>query len=317
MPSPAFAPKVTPATLKSLDEMRHAFAQRAMEVGVRRPPSLRSPFLVGTLEVQVFRTHREAGHAAAYDDMAYVLGQRNGLMPVLVARARSQLTRWNSEGGGLSNPNGLGKLFPFEKLPIRYMDEFLGQPLDHAGSLSTEFRRQVPADFYNRLRAQEPNPTAGSVEAEMARYVGVMEHCLPFALVTAGIGTGRADGSGAHMAFMDPPWADLNPRDPRRLMVVKLPEWCRKQQATDFGPEVYPTLDAVPEYALSVTMAVILNARRISCLVVGDYKAAAVARTLTCEISADDPASSMREHPCATLYLDEAAAGRALSLLQA
>ena len=286
----------------------------AHQIDLSRPCPLES-LKVDNLEVEIYRTAADAGYAAAWDDLSYLLAlQHDGEVPVLnglAARARSQLYRWHAHGGGLSNPEGLGKLFPFEALRVVCMDEFWNQPIEHPGSLSAEFRSQVPADFFAKLQLEEFHPCAPSIEAEMARYAGFIRQACPdnLHLAQTGIGTGRADGTSPHKAFMDYPWASANPHDPRVMMAVELPQWCREQQFNDFGPAVYPHIDDVPQYALSVTMAVILSAKRISCLVPGAHKANAVNVTLTRKRSPENPATLMRAHQNATLYLDLESAG--------
>lgn len=287
--------------------------------GITRPTPAVLPFKVGKTEVEVYNNMKDAGRAAAFDDIAYLLGLTTDYQKpevnLLVARARSQHTRWAADGG-LSDPNGLGRMFPYEQARIAFMDEFWGQSIASPGSLSSEFRQQVPAIFLKDLKFQEVRTEDdGLIEHEVARYSSILRSRMPFDLVMAGFGTGREDGTGAHMAFMDPPWACADRDEPNVFTQVRLPEWCRVQQMNDFGPTIYPNIDAVPKYALSVTMSTILSANRISCLVVGPHKAKAVKVALTCTPSEENPAALIRN--CnSTLYVDSAAAEEILEAIE-
>ena len=67
----------------------------------------------------------------------------------------------------------------------------------------------------------------------------------------------------------------------------------------------------MPTLALTVTMSALLASRVISLAVPGSQKARAVAATLAGPISTSCPASVLRTHPDATLFLDAAAASLA------
>jgi Glucosamine-6-phosphate isomerases/6-phosphogluconolactonase len=89
------------------------------------------------------------------------------------------------------------------------------------------------------------------------------------------------------------------------VKLVKLADKSRQQQVnTGF----FDRIEAVPQYALTLTLPTICQARRISCLAMGERKAGIVKTMLTGEIAPACPASILRKYPTATLYLDEAAA---------
>lgn len=270
---------------------------------------------VDLLEVQVYDTAKDAGEAAAWDDTQYVreLATSKGLekVNVLFARAHSQRFRWSSTGGGLTNPMGLAKVFPYEQVRFCCMDEFWGQDISHPGSLASALKGQAHPQIYKRMQIQQFSPCSEHIEEETYRYSQILRECTPLHLTQSGIGTGREDGTSPHMAFMDYPWASFDPNDPRLIIPVELPQWCREQQRKDFP--IYESIEDVPRYALSVTIRVIMSAERLSCLVVDEYKANAVRVTLTADISPENPATIMRTHPNAVLYLDKAAAEAWLS----
>ena len=67
----------------------------------------------------------------------------------------------------------------------------------------------------------------------------------------------------------------------------------------------YACIDDVPKQAITVTIPGLLSAAIMHCVVPGRLKAAAVDRTLFGEISEGCPASILRKHKNATLYIDE------------
>ena len=60
--------------------------------------------------------------------------------------------------------------------------------------------------------------------------------------------------------------------------------------------------------AITLTCPTLVSGRTLVCVVPGPRKAAAVAATLRGKISPACPASILRSHPAATLFVDEAAA---------
>jgi glucosamine-6-phosphate deaminase len=109
-------------------------------------------------------------------------------------------------------------------------------------------------------------------------------------------------GENGHLAFNDPP-ADFTTREP--YIVVQLDEACRRQQ---IGEGWFSDLASVPKTAISASIALILSARRLSVCVPGARKAMAVRDCLTGEITPIHPASALRRHDDAVLYLDRESA---------
>jgi glucosamine-6-phosphate deaminase len=112
-------------------------------------------------------------------------------------------------------------------------------------------------------------------------------------------------GENGHIAFNDPAEADFN--DPELVKSVTLDEACRKQQ---LGEGWFPTLGDVPEQALTLTIPAIMNCKTISCVVPDERKAEAVYATLYKEINTACPASILRTHPDARLFLDTGSASK-------
>jgi glucosamine-6-phosphate deaminase len=132
--------------------------------------------------------------------------------------------------------------------------------------------------------------------AECARYRDLLEEA-PIDLVCLGI------GENGHLAFNDPPVADFD--DPEWVKPVELDLLCRQQQVND---GCFPALDDVPRTALTLTIPALLSARAVVGAVPGPRKAQAVRDTLKGPISTACPASILRTHPNAALYLDKESA---------
>jgi glucosamine-6-phosphate deaminase len=111
-------------------------------------------------------------------------------------------------------------------------------------------------------------------------------------------------GENTHLAFNDPP-ADFDATDP--YIIVKLDEACRRQQV---GEGWFARVEDVPDTAISISIRQIMKAREILVIVPDARKADAVKATLESEVSPAVPASILRTHSNATLFLDEAAASR-------
>jgi glucosamine-6-phosphate deaminase len=111
-------------------------------------------------------------------------------------------------------------------------------------------------------------------------------------------------GENGHLAFNDPP-ANLETEEP--YILVELDDACRRQQ---FGEGWFPTFDAVPKQAISMSIRQILKSHDIICTVPDERKAAAVKGAVEGPVTADCPASVLQRHPRVQLFLDEPAAGR-------
>jgi glucosamine-6-phosphate deaminase len=94
---------------------------------------------------------------------------------------------------------------------------------------------------------------------------------------------------------------------------VELDQACRQQQVNEGW---FADLADVPKRAISMSIRQILSAREIIAVVPDARKAQAVKACLEGEISPLAPASFLREHPNATIYLDKDSAAL-LSVQQA
>lgn len=176
-----------------------------------------------------------------------------------------------------------------------HLDEYVGLPLDHPAS----FRKYMVERLIRPAGIRRYHLLDG--EQDVPRAV---------AAANAAIGTGPIDiafvgiGENGHLAFNDPP-ADFQTEDP--YIVVALDAACRQQQV---GEGWFPSLDAVPTHAISMSIRQILKAQQILCLVPDQRKAAAVKACFEGEISPLAPASILRTHPQTTVYLDRGSASQ-------
>ena len=93
------------------------------------------------------------------------------------------------------------------------------------------------------------------------------------------------------------------------MRVVELTEACRRQQVND---KTFPALEAVPRAALTVTIPALMKVERLFIMVSGARKAEAIQAALHGPVSEACPASVLRTHPRAVMFLDQESAGVAL-----
>lgn len=109
-------------------------------------------------------------------------------------------------------------------------------------------------------------------------------------------------GENGHLAFNDPP-ADFAVEDP--YIIVNLDEACRQQQV---GEGWFRDIAEVPAQAISMSIRQIGKSREIICIAPDARKAKAVQACFEGEISVMAPASVLRRHEGATVYLDRESA---------
>ena len=185
----------------------------------------------------------------------------------------------------------------WSRIHAYHMDEYIGLPAELADkSFGTYLREhifgKVPFGSINLIDA-----TAVDYSAECHRYAKLLKE-NPTDIVVLGI------GENGHIAFNDPWIADFE--DPQPVKVVPLDEVCRTQQVND---GCFATLDQVPKHAITLTCPTLCLGSHMFCIVPAKTKAAAVKRTLEGEINADCPATILRRHSSAKLYLDADSSG--------
>lgn len=175
-----------------------------------------------------------------------------------------------------------------------HLDEYVGLSNESPQSFA-KFLKVALFDHVKPGRINYMNGDAQNSLNECKRYSELLKkHPLDIACI--GI------GENGHIAFNDPPVADF--QDPALVKVVELDETCRLQQVHD---GCFPRIDDVPTHALTMTIPAIMSADRIYCIVPGPTKQRAVKSALKGPISTDCPASVLRNHDAATLFVDEEA----------
>lgn len=176
-----------------------------------------------------------------------------------------------------------------------HLDEYLG--MDDQAPQS--FRRFLIDRLVSKVSLGEFHGLGGDAEdgaAETQRY-GELLAANPPDFAVLGI------GENGHLAFIDPPFCDFD--DPLRVKVVELDEVCRAQQVNDGA---FATIDDVPHQALSLTIPTIMACPRLFAIVPGPAKREAIRSTLEGPVATTCPASILRQHPDAHLFIDRASA---------
>jgi glucosamine-6-phosphate deaminase len=183
-----------------------------------------------------------------------------------------------------------------------HLDEYVGLPITHPGSfrkmLLEQLVRQTAISNYHLLDGDAADLS------EVLRRVGSELASAPIDIAFLGI------GENGHIAFNDPP-ADFDTEEP--YIIVELDEACRQQQV---GEAWFADISQVPKNAISMSVRQILKAREILAVVPDTRKAQAVKACFEGDISPMAPASILRTHPNATLYLDRNSASLLSPALQ-
>jgi len=182
----------------------------------------------------------------------------------------------------------------WKKVEAFHLDEYVGLPITHPASFRKILLERVihktgiAKYFFIPAEASDLSSALRGVTAQLTS--------APIDVAFVGI------GENGHIAFNDPP-ADFETEEP--YIVVELDEPCRKQQV---GEGWFSDISQVPARAISMSPRQIMKAREIVAVVPDRRKASAVKLCLEGEVRPEAPASILRTHPNATLYLDEESA---------
>ncbi|HXZ80977.1 MAG TPA: 6-phosphogluconolactonase, partial [Terriglobales bacterium] len=164
-------------------------------------------------------------------------------------------------------------------------------PITHPGSfrkmLLEQLVRKAGIKKYHLLDGDAADP------AEVLMRVGRELASAPVDVAFLGV------GENGHIAFNDPP-ANFSTEEP--YLIVNLDEACRRQQV---GEAWFADVSVVPRQAISMSVQQILKSKEILAVVPDARKAQAVRACFEGEISPMAPASILRTHRNATLYLDK------------
>lgn len=251
-------------------------------------------FAVDSLKVEVYDDRGQAGRAAAVA-VAKAISARQaeaGRANVIFAAAPSQ----DEMLAGLVADRSVD----WSRVAAFHMDEYLGIAADHPAS----FRRYLQEHLFGLVDVRDLHLIPGEATDRPSLACVAYEEILlrsPTDVVCAGI------GENGHLAFNDPPVADF--LDPLTIKVVRLDRACREQQVHD---GCFDQLADVPTHAFTLTVPALLRAPTLAVVVPGPRKADAVLATLRGPISESCPASALRRHAGATLYLDRDSARHVL-----
>jgi glucosamine-6-phosphate deaminase len=248
------------------------------------PAPLRT-YKADQLNVEVF---------ASNDDLSANVAHRvRDLLVATIARqgsAAAILATGNSQIRFLKQLVALGGV-EWSKVTLFHMDEYLGVPADHPAC----FRRYMKERVASLVNPREFHYLAGDADLpldECARYTALLQ-AQPIDLCCMGV------GENGHIAFNDPPVARFD--DPHWVKLVKLDDACKMQQVKEGH---FPSLEAVPPYALTLTVPALVAAKTVLCLAPEKRKAVPVRNLLEGPIATSCPASILRRQSHATLLLD-------------
>jgi glucosamine-6-phosphate deaminase len=243
----------------------------------------------GRLQVEVHADRPAVGRAAAAAVAHHLRTAiaRDGGVSVIFASAPSQNELLQTLRGDRS--------ISWDKVTAFHLDEFVGLDARHPAS----FRRflvdrlfsHVPVGTFHGLRGEAPDATA-----ECARYAALLA-AHPPSLAILGI------GENGHLAFIDPPMCDFE--EPLDVRKVELDGPCRQQMVHDGA---FARVEDVPRTALSLSIPFLMRVPRVMPIVPGPAKTAAVTAALEGPLTTSCPASILRRHPDARLFLDRASA---------
>lgn len=246
--------------------------------------------------VKLFNDRITLGRAAAEQAATAIrraISER-GAARIIAATAASQLEFLDA----LTKAPGID----WTKVEAFHLDEYIGLPITHPGS----FRKMLMEQLVNKTGIRRYHLLAGDAAdpAAVAREASKQIASAPVDIAFLGI------GENGHIAFNDPP-ADFNTEEP--YIIVNLDEACRRQQV---GEAWFADISQVPTQALSMSAKQILKAKEILAVVPDKRKAQAIKACFEGEISPMAPASIIRRHPNATIYLDRDSASLLRPALQ-
>jgi len=247
--------------------------------------------------IRVFDDKKTLGQVAA-DQAATAIRRaisERGSARIIAATAASQLEFLDA----LTKTPGID----WKKVEAFHLDEYIGLPISHPGSFRKMLIEQLVSKTgitrYHLLDGDAADPAA--VVNEAGRQLA----SAPIDIAFLGI------GENGHIAFNDPP-ADFETEVP--YIIVNLDEACRQQQV---GEAWFANISQVPTQAISMSARQILKAKEILAVVPDKRKAQAIKACFEGEISPMAPASILRRHPNATVYVDTNSASLLGPTLQA
>ncbi len=256
-----------------------------------KPDDALLTFRIDKLKVEVYENRKAMGaHAASavIERLKKLLSEQD-CVRMIFAAAPSQ----NELLEGLASGRGLD----WSRVTAFHMDEYIGLRPDAPQSFGVFLKDRIFGKVkFGKVNYISSGPA--SVEEECIRYSSLLAGA-PIDIVCLGI------GENGHIAFNDPDVADFN--DPLSVKVVSLDDRSRQQQVND---RCFSSMAEVPKRAITLTIPALFSSRYLYAVVPGRTKADAVRHTIEGEVSTACPATILRRHENATLFLDaDSAAG--------
>jgi len=177
----------------------------------------------------------------------------------------------------------------WNNVELFHLDEYIGLAPTHPASFCRYLQERLITKTgltnYHLLNGMED-------PAKVIRDAGQALTSAPIDVAFVGI------GENGHIAFNDPP-ADFETEEP--FLAVNLDEACRRQQV---GEGWYKDISQVPKQAISMSVRQIMKSNEIIAVVPDSRKAQAVKACFEGDMGPMAPASILRTHPRATVYLD-------------
>ena len=250
---------------------------------------------VDSLTVHIYSSAEEVAFAAscqAAEILSRAMASR-GVARAVFATGRSQKQCLQY----LTDPEKTA--LDWQRVEGFHLDEYLGIAADHPAS----FRQYLSQHLTSRARLKCFHEIQGDglLPVEICEQYESKLRAQPLDLCFLGV------GNNGHLAFNDPAVANFT--DAQWVKLVRLDETNRQQQASSTA---FSHLEAVPQYAFTLTLSAIRSVKNNLCLAFGEGKAEVVRSLITGPIASTCPASILRKIPQSVLMLDTAAA----SLLQ-
>ena len=246
-------------------------------------------FHIDKLHVSIYKTRRQMGMAAS----AHYLQRLETILAGQPA-ARAVFAAAHSQDEFLEGLTEAEDAV-FNRIEAFHMDEYIGLPADAPQRFGTFLSRAI-FDRKPFRKVHLMNSGAGDGRQECHRYSELLRYS-PLDIVSLGI------GENGHIAFNDPHEARFD--DPETVKITTLDEPCRQQQVHDGE---FADISLVPHQAMTLTIPALMSCRCAVGIVPLDRKAKAVYDALYGPISEKCPASILRTHDDAALFLDEGAA---------
>lgn len=244
---------------------------------------------VGNLQVNIYDSRDAMGKAAADHVAELIEGMLASRQTVRMIFAAAP-----SQNEFLSHLTASDRI-EWSRVIAFHMDEYIGLPAES----EQLFGKYLKDHLFSKIQMKEVHyldAVAKNPDQECERYAALLKsHAID--IVCMGI------GENGHIAFNDPPVADFN--DPYLVKVVELDEQDRQQQVND---GCFATIADVPTHAITLTVPQLMSARCLSIVVPSERKATAVRNSLLGPVTTRVPASILRRHSQAKMFVDEPAA---------